>query len=458
MADTVTLRLPTGALPYSLCLALFEASLALFGEFYWGYGLVRLGLLALMLLFVVALRRCAPAEPRSLPGGAVIRVTLAAVLLATSLLAVRTIRQAAYAANHTNRIRLDEGRTTWVAARLLWQGENPYARGALVDDTSYKSRLPKRLAAGIGPMIAADAVEPELERYLLSLDPSSRAALLPAPHADAPSVARREAALLGYKYGPVPLLITAALGKLTGPAAVPLSNGTACLALFAVLALVLYSAGAGLAGAGLGLAALMLDPMIGFYFMFWTATDVWPLLFGFSALLLAMRGYSAVAGVALALAVSSKIMPAALFLILLPMLRSWRALAAFVAACAIWMLPWIVLDARGFVNNAMLWGAIMEPDTDSWVFGAPHGLVLVARALLLVPIGILALRLALGREPHICSTFAVITILVMAGGNAVHNNYVPWFETWTVLAIAEAFCFPRPLGTLIGLRRAGATA
>jgi hypothetical protein len=482
---------------YIICLAAFEAFLELFGRFYWGFGPIRLGLLALALLFVAALRRVAPGgalagkppplvgggwgrgvagtaqawpDPSPQPwsasqpkptrgGGAFVRhvatlrlveLLLAAVLLATTLAAARTIYQAAEAANRTNRIRLDEGRTTWTAARLLWQGENPYAVGALVDDTSYLHRLPLRIAAGIGPELPADAVQPALDRYLAALDTPTRLALLPAPAADAPPAARREVALLGYKYGPVPLLATAALGRLAGPAAVPLTTGICCLGLYAVLALILYTAGAGLLGAGLGLAALMLDPLLGFYFMFWTATDVWPLLFGFLSVLLAMRGWKAAAGLALALAVSSKIMPAAIFLLLLPMLRSWRALIAFAAGCAVLLLPWLLLDARGFVANVALWGAMMAPDTDSWVFGAPPGLVLAARAVLLVPILVLGWRLARRREVLLGGAFAALNILVLAGGNAFHNNYVPWFATWTVLAVAEAFCLPEPLGRWIG--------
>jgi len=190
----------------------------------------------------------------------------------------------------------------------------------------------------------------------------------------------------------------------------------------------------------------MLDPLIGFYFMFWTATDVWPLLFGFLAVLLAMRRHNAAAGLALALAVASKIMPGALFLLLLPMLRSWRALAAFAVAYAALVLPWLLLDARGFVTNVLLWGATMAPDTDSWVFGARPGIALAARAVLLLPLGFLAWRLIRRREMRVAGAFAAINILLLAGGNAFHNNYVPWFATWTVLAVAETFCLPEPLG------------
>jgi hypothetical protein len=132
------------------------------------------------------------------------------------------------------------------------------------------------------------------------------------------------------------------------------------------------------------------------------------------------------------------------------MLRSRRAWTAFAAGCAALLLPWLALDPRGFVTNVVLWGVTMAPDTDSWVFGAPQNLVLAARAVLLLPILLIAWRLARRRAVFLGSAFAALTILVLAGGNAFHNNYVPWFATWTVLAIAETFCLPEPLGRCIG--------
>jgi hypothetical protein len=247
----------------------------------------------------------------------------------------------------------------------------------------------------------------------------------------------------------VPLLITAALEPLAGPATVPLSNGLACLALFGVLGAILLAAGAGAAAAGVAVAALMLDPHTGYFFIFLTATDVWPLLFGFLAVWFALRRKPAGLGIALALAVASKVVPGVLFLLLLPAARSWRAAAFCAAASAALLLPWLVLDARGFIDDVVLWAGLMGPDPNSWVFFAPPGLVLAARAALAVPVIWLAVRIAWRRERRLASGFALIAMLLIAGGAAMHNNYVPWFTTWTVLAIAEAVCLPRPFIALI---------
>lgn len=423
----------------------------LFARFYWGYGRLRLGLLGLLLLGVLALWRLR-LRPRRLPlppwrsaPGAVLRIGLALALLGLGLAEVRTLRQATHAATVTGRLRLDEGRTTLRAAQLLWRGENPYAVGALVDDTAFLARLDRRRDAGVGPALPAGEVLPALQRYLADLDPATRQALLPPPGPGAPATAAREVAVLGYKYGPLPLLLTAALAPLAGPAAVPLANGLASLALFALVGAILLEAGAGPAAAGLAAAALMLDAQCSFYFVFLTATDVWPLLFGFAGLWLALRGRHAGLGVAVALAVASKIMPGAVFLLLLPASGSWktgagRAAAWCAATLAVLLLPWLALDARGFVDNFLLWGTLMAPDSNSWVFDAPPRLVLAVRVALLAPLAWLAWRIARRREPRLAGAFALLNMLLIAGGSAMHNNYLPWFTTWTLLALAEALC------------------
>lgn len=507
------------------CLALFEASLFLFRRFYWGHGLIRLGLLAAMLAFVLAIRQSGmmrpvparrprrsmlrPPGPAWLPallllsfvavvslagdfpwGHGVVRVGMAAlvgafalalwragraarrlregrvwqhlaamVLVLLALQSVQTIVWAMAAATRTDRMRLDEGRTTWRAVQALRRGEDPYGSGVLIDSTAFRHRLAIREALGVGPHLPAAAVEPALQRYLARPDPRLRRLLLPRPAAGASLAARREVALMGYKYGPPPLLVTAALAPLVGSAAVPLADGLACLGLFAAVGLALLAAGSGAGGAIVAVVALMLDPFISYFFLSYTATDVWPLAFGFAALACALRRNDIGFGAALALAASSKIMPGALFLLLLPVTRSWRAVRACAITSTALFLPFVLWDPWGLLNNFVLWGALMKPDTDSWVFGAPTDLVLAARIVLAAGLGWLGLRLVLRRERQVCVAFAVITLLLLGGGAAFHNNYVPWFSIWVVLAIAETWAIPGAISArLLARPPAGAIA
>jgi len=169
---------PARLVAYIACLALFEASLFLFRRFYWGHGLIRLGLLAAMLAFVLAIRQAGmmrpvparrprwsmlrPPGPAWLPallllsfvavvslagdfpwGHGVVRVGMAVlvgvfalalwragraarrvregrvwqllaamVLVLLALQSAQTIVWAMAAATRTDRMRLDEGRTT----------------------------------------------------------------------------------------------------------------------------------------------------------------------------------------------------------------------------------------------------------------------------------------------------------------------------------------------------------
>jgi hypothetical protein len=436
---------PLGRVSAPLALVLITALLTLTGKLTWGHGPVLAGLLLLTLAFLVALWRFG-----ARPGEDAARLLVAAIVALLAIQAVRTIENSAIAAVQTQRLRLDEGRTTLVAARLLWRGADPYASGALVDDTAFGARLQRRIAAGVGPTLPPDAVDAAVQRYLTGLEPQFRRALVPEPPPGASAAATHEVAVLGYKYGPVPLLVTAVLEPGLGAAAVPVGNGLACLALFAVLALALYGAGA---GAGLALIALMTDSMLNQYFLFWTATDVWALLFGFSALLFALWRRNAALGVALALALGSKIVPAIFFLPLLVATRSKRAAVAFVVTSAALFLPWVVWDWWGFLNNVFLWPTMMAPVANAWVFYAPAWLVLPARAVLATAMLVLGLRIALLREKRLCSAMAIINVLVVAGASAFWNNYVTWFSTWMVLAIAEAFCLQVPMIDQIGPRR-----
>ncbi len=292
--------LPTGLVPLLLSVAALEGMIGLFAAFYWGHGLLRLGLLIGLLLGAAVLhathcraiqvssRWQLPASPwpylAALPAflavataggilswGSGTGAWFLACVATTCMLAIHQARRAAPqrlgehpaalvfvmsavllmglqsarvlawtvdAANRTNHLRLDEGRTTWRAAQHLLRGENPYARGVIVDDTAFERRLERRRALGLGPSVAPDAIRPVLDRYLQSPDPALGRQLLPET-AGEPIGTRFEAAVVGYKYGPVPFLLTAGLQPWFGPSAVPLTNGLACFALFAVVAMIL---------------------------------------------------------------------------------------------------------------------------------------------------------------------------------------------------------------------------
>jgi hypothetical protein len=431
---------------YIFCLAGFELFLGTFR--FVTHGLARTALLALVMLLLVTLRATRSWRVDDDASSSHWRRLTVGLIAVAATWNVSMIGVSVAHTLKTGDIRLDQGQSTYRAALELRKGRNPYGQGALLDVDAYRSRMARRIAAGVGPTIPASAVEAELARYWQTLDPLAREKLLPSVPPNGSESARREVSILGYRYGPVPPLITAVLTPILGPAAVPVTEGAACLALFLVIALILDGAGIGGLAGGLALFAVMIDPWITFSFILSSASDVWPLLFGFAAVLCAQRRWPGTAGLCLALALGSKIFPAILYLPLLIAMRSTRAALAFGSAMAVLFLPWIIRDAHALFYN-FAWPFLLGNDTTSWEHFAPTRIVAPIRATLAAVVAFVASLLILGRERRWAWALATINVAVLAGGAVFHNNYVPWFSTWVVMAIAEAFYSPN-LGLLPG--------
>jgi hypothetical protein len=212
-------------------------------------GFILGGLLAgLMLLRFRPRPIAASVAPDSLPQW--LRILLIAALIADFGIAGGTISRSL----RTGLIPMDQGQTTWRAARLLWRGENPYGVGALVDPTAFALRSRARQDAGIAQTLSGAALDAALWRYDETLDPAVRNQILPVPQ-DRPLTesAAQEARLAGYKYGPVLIIATVPFAVAGIPAGVVLLNSIVCFGLFAVFWILLQRQGCGRAFAALGL-------------------------------------------------------------------------------------------------------------------------------------------------------------------------------------------------------------
>src|SRR5438105_2554737 len=215
---------------FAASLLVAQLWLGLLWFFYQGFGIAR-GVILCCLLFGLLLLRSFPRARSSLePAGAGaltqgLKVLLvAAVALDLALMAVSSGRSL-----ETSKIPMDEGQTSWRAARLLWQGKNPYSTRALVDFGAFRSRAPQRRAAGFQPVTTQKDESDALTRYDRTLDPHVRKDLIPP---QAAAAAQREASLYGYKYGPLVLVATATIAPFGYPAGVLILNGAICFALF----------------------------------------------------------------------------------------------------------------------------------------------------------------------------------------------------------------------------------
>lgn len=423
---------------YSASLLIAQLWLGLLWFFYQGFGIARGIILCCLLAGLLLLRFLPQARSSHHPAGAE-RLTsglkgllAVAIVLDLALMIVSGARSL-----ETSKIPMDEGQTSWRAARLLWAGENPYGSRALVDLNGYRSRALQRAAAGFQSALRHGDEGAALAGYDVTLDRGIADQLVPPQRNDA---ARRESHLYGYKYGPLVLLGAALVAPLGKPAGVLLLNGFVCFGLFAVMWMILRRlSGSQIAIAGAAMLALLLDRHITRNYIDRSATDVWALLFGAAAVLAYLTRRLSLSAVAAACAVGCKILPGLFFLPLLLRCRSIVPLLIFIAVLLAIYLPWLIWDAPGFLYNAVLWPLYMRTDPTSWQFFAPPWVGGVTRIGVLLALCVLWLRYVFAREERLFWTLAISGTLVLLASGFLRNGYVPWVSLWAVAAIAEAF-------------------
>jgi hypothetical protein len=414
---------------YAGILLCFELALGVFRPFDWNQGIVRAALLALLLMVFFALGSLRVHLSGQWKRHVVIGIIGLAALWDVSLATMAIGRTA-----RTGDIPLDQGQNTYRAALGLWKGTNPYGQGALLDLYAYRTRMAQRAAAGLGPTLPHARLESALTKYWRTLQPDLLRMLLPTVPPGGSASARLEASILGYKYGPIPVMAAALLVPLLGAIAVPLTNALACMGLFAIIALILKQSRTSVTAGGLALAAVMIDPWVGFSYLWSSASDIWVLLFGFAAVLSAINRRAVLLGLCLALAIASKTFPALLYVPLLLYCRSWRAVATFIAVTVTLFAPYLT-DARGLFTNIILWPAVIAPDSTSWIYYATPNTALLIRVALAGTIGLLLSRLITGKQW--AWSFTMLNLCAAAAAPAFHNNYIPWFSTWGVIALTE---------------------
>jgi hypothetical protein len=189
----------------------------------------------------------------------------------------------------------------------------------------------------------------------------------------------------------------------------------------------------------MALCAVILDYHIVNNYIIYSASDVWPLMFGFLGVSSAMLGHRFVPGLLIGLAIGCKVFPGLLFLPVLFLRPSWGALALLCTTLIILMMPWIIVDAHGFFLNVLFWGRLMDADMTSWVYYAPERIVLPMK----IAVGCLAAITtwcavrAIQRGIDWFWMMGIIAIFTILLGNVFHNNYLPWVSIWGVLAIVQ---------------------
>ena len=421
-------------------------SLCLFGRFLqdhdWEWGRERCALLAIFALLVLVARSPAGRLTLSHPLAGALWIAALIALALDARTGIQTLRHAAA----TGEIRLDQGQNTLRAARLLLRGENPYARGQLLDLEAYFTRFQQRAESGLAPRARPDQLRPLAAAWWRTLDPRARELLLPPPPAGNPAAAR-EHALYGYKYGPVLPIVTAPVQALIGPAAVPLLQLVFWLGWMVLLALALRAAEVDWGGIALALLAISLEPNVEHNALYLSASDVWVLALMSGAVLAFLRRRPVVLGLCAAAAMACKMLPALLLapLLFLPLRRQASSFAAVVACLSGLLLllgPFALWDPLGLWADLVRWPSVMRPDNTHWSFYARDQARLLGRLALSVAVALAALQLVRARRIDAATWFRFLagsSAAAVLGGVAFHNNYAPWFTVWGNCAVVAAF-------------------
>lgn len=398
----------------------------------WGKGLDRLLLLVVIAAFLIATRKIKITI--SLPRKFTYFIYAALGILFLGYIGL--IGYSVVSTAKTGVIRLDQGEATFRAAIELLRGHNPYAKGALLDQATYFYLLQKRVQLGVGPAVPPPQVQSVFDAYWRTLNPALRTLLLPAPPPNNPAAAL-QTRILGYRYGLVILAISTVLVPTFGPAAIPLENAILTLGLLAIMIWILRLRHLEKPVIALALLGVMLDVQIPWNFIYFTATDIWAIFFGFLAVGCLLNKKEPLAGIFFAASVCSKIFPGLIFAVVMLRFVSFRLLKYFFITLFILITPWLIWDTSGFLSNAILFPFYMPLDSTSWSAFVPFKLSIIMHILLLLCAVYLISKIIFSQEKRWFYLMSLLTITVAAAAGEFHNNYVPWFSIWTVLSMTD---------------------
>lgn len=448
---TLTAELsPSARQLIALAVALFLVDvMSLAFEIVWQeHGLWRMAMMAAFVPALIAMKRY-PLQPMGAAPGPLFRKIVLASFIAFILFDVGAAIYQIHYSVEVNDVRLDQGANIYRADLLLLKGTNPYGRGELLDMYAYEQRAAIRKQAGYDTHLSPEETSDLSKRYWQTLDSGMQQKLLPPPP-PGNAEAELEYSQMGYKYGPTILLLTAPLVWLMGPAAVTASTILAFFVVCFTVWKIMRVTGADKITAMIATSGVIFNFELVNFFIMLIASDIWSLMFGFFALLSALRGNRTWPGVWIGLAIVSKLVPGLLFMPIMFMRPfSWKNWALLFATMALCLAPWLARDAQGFWANVVLWSANMQPDISTWVPYAPPELVRPIKAVMTcvtIVIGLIACR-DMYKNERAYGMMAMLAMAIITIGSGFHNNYLSWFMIWVVMAAAEWACLASQTGS-----------
>jgi hypothetical protein len=259
----------------------------------------------------------------------------------------------------------------------------------------------------------------------------------------------------GYRYWPAMFLTYMPLASFftTGWGAMRLTNFILDIIAVALIILLVHRRSGWLCGVFAASLYLML-PMLPRWFYGYASTDLAPTVLLLAALAL-YETRPGLAGVAVGLSVSAKLIPGLLMLVCcLPEVNRFR----YVGGCVLGLIPTIafcLLAPSDFIYNTV-W-ALTPIDPSSWQYGAPSymiGLTRLAFLLLMAGVSIVIIL----RPPDFferCSLYVICIVAVLLTSHA-HNNYMLWWIPFFCVLLNSPLCrilrLPGSLGNVAASR------
>jgi hypothetical protein len=244
---------------------------------------------------------------------------------------------------------------------------------------------------------------------------------------------------LAYKKGPLQFIGYFVFVSVFGRAGIYVFHILAFAGLLVVLVSMVRRFGNDWLLVGPALVVTLCPDHIGRNVLHLSASDILPVLLSMLALRLLLAGRARGYGVALALAMSSKLLPGLLYLPLLSSVKRRHWWALFVPLIVL-HAPFALWDWNGFLKNAVFHALVRRTDSTALVHYLSSEWRVLLMAVVLVVIGVFYLRAWRERwsTGHVLAYLIAAHLGVYLTGSFFHNNYLVWFMPLLGFCVAAA--------------------
>lgn len=408
----------------------------------WGHGPARAALLVGLALLAwratrLPLRQVAEGRPRR-PGIILLLIALGGMAFHLDT-AARSIHRSAT----TRSVELDQGQISYRAARyLVDRGVNPYGLEIPLDTTELRIGLGEIFDPGVANR-SAEEIDAALES---NAEPSAAWEMIPRP-ADDPEKEDAWQSLstrLGYKYGPLQLLLYTPAVALCGHAGIYVVHLLLYLGIVVTVIAILrrWWPDPSVPWA-VALILVHFPPHLAHNTLDLSATDLLPVLCGLLAVFCFLGRRERLAALFIGASIAAKLFPGALYLPLLLAMRPrhWWPLFGVLTVSYGPLLAW---DAPGLIANLVTFNFIRSTDSTALVHFLSPWLATMVKGLAVALIGFTLWRTVRASwTPRATLAYLLVAhAAAFAAAGTFHNNYLIWATPLLGLFLAMSLFRP----------------